>query len=121
PYLQVRRTGDVGVRTYGENLLFSADTHSFFSPPGQSRLWGNLGLGFAKPEGEGFPGVTIVVLASIAIGWAVWRFVRGRRLSAAPAWRSTLIGFAAPALILTIATIAVLLWKGNVAIVAGNS
>ena len=121
PYFEVRRSGEIGVRTYGENLLFSADTHSFFVPPGQSHLWGNLNLGYAKPEGEGFPGVTIVVLAAIAIGWSAWRFVRGRSMRSAPAWRSTLIGFTAPALILTIGVIGLLLFKGNFAIVAGES
>ena len=121
PYFRVRRTGDIGVRTYGENLLFSADTHSFFVPPAQSHVWGNLNLGFPKPEAEGFPGVTIIVLAAIAVGWSLWRFVRGRSVRDAAAWRGMIIGLSATALILTIATIGLLFWKGNFAVVAGDS
>jgi hypothetical protein len=82
PYLEVRRGGDIGVRTFEEIEMFSADTHAFATASTASRLWGERINAFPKGEGEGFPGFTIAILAAIAAGWVI---VRGRR---AAAWRA---------------------------------
>lgn len=64
PYLSVRDAG-VGVRSLGEVTMFSADTHAFATSSGGSWLWGERLRGFVRPEGEGFPGFGILVLATI--------------------------------------------------------
>lgn len=71
PYLDVRKAGDVGVRTAGEIAMFSADTHAFATAPGVSKLWAERMPGLLRPEGEGFPGVVILLLALMGVGWGL--------------------------------------------------
>jgi len=95
PYFDVRKSGDVGVRDAGEIIMFSADTHAFVTPSGWSWLWRDAAWGMPRPEGEGFPGVSIALLALIGVGVGVWRAVREGRQGAtavlAP-WRQIAIG-----------------------------
>ncbi len=86
PYLKLRHTGDVGVRTYAETLDFSADTYSFATAPWASWFWGIHGLrmlAYPKGEGEGFPGLTIAVLAMLGL----WSSVRLARSPRSEPWR----------------------------------
>jgi len=66
PYLSVR-DGDVGVRSLGEISMFSADARAFATASGSSWLWGERLNAFVRPEGEGFPGAAVLVLAGIGI------------------------------------------------------
>lgn len=95
PYLDVRDQGDVGVRDAGEIRMFSADTHALITPPYTSRFWAERLPGLPRPEGQGFPGATILVLAVIGAAAGAARAARSARGSARPAvppWRQALIG-----------------------------
>ena len=81
PYFEVRATAPVGVRTIDDVVSLSADTHAFATAPSVSRLWGSTLTGYAKAEGEGFPGVTILIFAGVGLAWTV------RQRVAAIAWR----------------------------------
>ncbi len=98
PYFEVRKSGDVGVRDAGEIVMFSADTHAFVTPSASSWIWAERLPGLQRPEGDGFPGVTIVLLALIGSGVGLWRAMReGRKraLAALPPWRQALVGMLA--------------------------
>ncbi|MBK9240426.1 MAG: hypothetical protein IPL75_09170 [Acidobacteria bacterium] len=66
PYLSVRDSG-VGVRSLGEISMFSADVHAFATAPGWSWLWGERLDTFLRPEGEAFPGLSVLGLAAVGI------------------------------------------------------
>jgi hypothetical protein len=95
PYFDVRMQGDVGVRSAGEIALFSADTHAFATAAAASWMWSERLAGFAKAEGEGFPGATILLLALLGVGvgfrgaWRRWRRDPGVPL---PPWRQVFVG-----------------------------
>lgn len=98
PYFDVRKSGDVGVRDAGEIAMFSADTHAFVTPSGWSWLWADRLPGVLRPENEGFPGVTIALLALTGVLVGAWRAVRAaeRRTSAVlPPWRQAMVGLLA--------------------------
>jgi hypothetical protein len=95
PYFDVREQGDVGVRAAGEIALFSADTHAFVTPAPASRLWAGRLPGMDRPEGEGFPGLTILLLALIGVVTGVLRSVRrwrGDPGPPVPPWQQVAIG-----------------------------
>ena len=79
PYLEVREGGKIGVRDAGEIAMFSADTHAFATAPGSSRVWGERMTGLLRPEGEGFPGLVIVTLALVGLGWGLRTAIRRAR------------------------------------------
>jgi hypothetical protein len=69
PYLALRQLGSAGVRSWGEIVMFSADTHAFISSAAPMLGRG----GYFKPEGDGFPGSTTLLFAIIALVWGTWR------------------------------------------------
>jgi len=73
PYLELRRSGDVGVRSIEESTQFSADTLAFATAPESSRLLGTRVRAFPRGEGEGFPGFAVLAFAGIGIVWGVRR------------------------------------------------
>ncbi|MDA1305640.1 MAG: hypothetical protein O2917_00075 [Acidobacteria bacterium] len=98
PYFDVRAHTDVGVRTAEEIALFSADTHALVTPSPASWFWAERLPGYQKAEGEGFPGLTIVILA--ALGVAVGLTHRRRQTHDAHRpftrpWRHVLVGMLA--------------------------
>lgn len=97
PYLEVRTQGDVGVRDAGEIQMFSADTHALATAPTATRLWGERLTGLPRPEGEGFPGFTILLLALVGIAAGARAALLAARRSGPPLppWRQALIGAAA--------------------------
>jgi hypothetical protein len=115
PYLDVRKGGDVGVRSFEESMRFSADTHALATASSFSTLWGDEGIGlrvWPKGEGDGFPGVAIVALAAVAVGSAgrrAWRDAGWRRDRRWQRW--TAIALAA-ALATAAATLAVMFVSG---------
>ena len=66
-------------RRLEEILFYSADVTSFLAPPPKVLAWGWF-QSLARPEGELFPGVTIVALIVVAIV-LTWRAVPRERLS----------------------------------------
>jgi hypothetical protein len=73
PYLILRAGGEMGVRSADEVSMFSADVRALGTAAPSLRLWGGTIHAFPKPEGEGFPGFTIALLALVAVAWALWR------------------------------------------------
>lgn len=67
PYLELRRTASVGVRTRAEVEQFSADVRAFGTASEYSWLWGDRMRAYPKGEGEGFPGAAILALAIVAL------------------------------------------------------
>jgi len=95
PYFDVRAHSDVGVRTADEIALFSADTHAFITPSPASWFWAERLPGYQKPEGEGFPGLTIVLLAVLGVAVGLTRRRRPARDGHHPAtrpWQQALVG-----------------------------
>jgi hypothetical protein len=90
PYLEVRSSG-VGVRSMSEIAVYSADSHAFATATATSWLWGQRLAVFPRPEGQTFPGFSILSLALMGI---VGGFLRWRRRPRAPSvpWRHVLIG-----------------------------
>jgi hypothetical protein len=73
PYLDLRRSGDVGVRSYEEAVQFSADTWAFGTAPEYSRVWGERMRAFPKGEGDGFPGLVVFGFAAAGLLWGIRR------------------------------------------------
>jgi hypothetical protein len=76
PYLQVRDTTGVGVRSRAEIAMFSADTHAFATIAPNSRTLAEPLAGFPKPEGEGFVGFTILAFGLVGLGCGITRIIR---------------------------------------------
>lgn len=95
-YLEVRKSDGIGVRDAGEIVMFSADTHAFVTAPGASRLWAERMTGLLRPEGEGFPGMVIVALALVGLGWglstAIGRARKTHPSGPGPPWREFATG-----------------------------
>ncbi len=97
PYFEVREgTSSVGVRDAGEIARYSADVLSLGTAAPHLWLWGDSVAAFPKPEGEGFPGFTIVLLALAAGVFGVqsaWRRHRAETPHILPPWRQVAAGF----------------------------
>ena len=66
PYITLRRTG-FSPRPFEEILHFSADVYGYLTADPNVRAWGGVLRAWPRAENALFPGVTIVVLAAIAI------------------------------------------------------
>jgi hypothetical protein len=66
PYLELRRLG-FSPRSLAETRRFSADVYAYFTADPNLRLWGPILQAWPHAEGLLFPGLTIVVLAVIAV------------------------------------------------------
>jgi hypothetical protein len=71
PYLELRRLG-FGPRVLNEVKGFSADVFSYWTAPGESRMWGTLVRAYPKPEGDLFPTISALILGSAGIARSVW-------------------------------------------------
>ena len=112
PYLEVRRGGDVGVRSFEELIQFSADTHAYATTSSFSRLWGDRVAALPRGEGDGFPGFTILALAGIAGVWAVRRGFRAAGWSADRPWQRAAAVAIATLLAVDIAALLVMFVRG---------
>ena len=84
PYLELRRLG-FGPRALNEVKSFSADVFSYWTAPGDSRLWGSLIRAYPKAEGDLFPTIGALVLAGIGIARSIslaWAHARTRPAAA---------------------------------------
>jgi hypothetical protein len=80
PYLELRRQG-FGPRSLLEVTRFGADVHGFLTASGLLNLWGSIARAWPAAEGELFPGVTLALLAALAVVDAARR---AREEAAAP-------------------------------------
>ena len=90
PYLEVRNTG-VGVRSFGEISMYSADAHAFATAPSRLWLWGERLATFRRAEGQAFPGFAILVLALIGVTGGFLRRPKRER-PPLPPWRQFVVG-----------------------------
>lgn len=84
PYLELRRLG-FPARSYSEVVSYAADVYSYWTSPAESRLWGSAIRAFPKAEGDLFPSITALVLASVALVASVraaWSQSRGEAAAA---------------------------------------
>lgn len=72
PYLELRRLG-FGPRALNEVKAFSADVFSYWTSPGESRLWGTLVRAYPKPEGDLFPTISVLLLAAAGVAASIAR------------------------------------------------
>ena len=75
PYLELRRLG-FGPRSLTEVKSFSADVFSYWTSPGESRLWGQLIRAHPKAEGDLFLSIGALMLGGagaardVSLAWA---------------------------------------------------
>jgi hypothetical protein len=86
PYLDARASGATGARSVEDAAMFAADTHAFATIAPNSRLLAGYLQGYPKPEGEGFPGFTILTFTAIGLGAAGWRTLRRVPWASIPRW-----------------------------------
>ena len=85
PYLELRRLG-FGPRVLNEVKYFSADVFSYWTAPGESRLWGSLIRAYPKAEGDLFPTIAALLLGAVGIAGSVsLAWTQARTRPAAPA------------------------------------
>jgi hypothetical protein len=70
PYLELRRLG-FNPRSLDETRRFSADVYGYLTADPNLHLWGALLQAWPRPEGLLFPGLTVLVLAAVAVGSSV--------------------------------------------------
>lgn len=88
PYLDVRST--YGFQRGREEILsFSANLWALATSSQALTVWGSVMQAMPVPEGEGFLGVTLTLLAVVGSGHALWS-ARGRQPEAEPRWRTWL-------------------------------
>lgn len=88
PYLDVRST--YGFQRGREEILsFSANLWALATSSQALTVWGSVMQAMPVPEGEGFLGVTLTLLAVVGSGHALWS-ARGRQPWAEPRWRTWL-------------------------------
>jgi hypothetical protein len=122
PYLEVReRDGGLSVRSPQEVVMFSADTHAFATAPAATRLLNEVVPGFPGPEGEGFPGFTILGLAAIGTIAAGVRPLRRMRRPTTPGWTRWAFWAGALALGAYLGEALWILWHGSLTLHSGHT
>ena len=67
PYLELRAL-EFPRRPLAEVAAFSADARSYLTAHGSQWMWGRRLRLYPKPEGELFPGVVVILLATAGVG-----------------------------------------------------
>jgi hypothetical protein len=80
PYFDVRHGQDLGVRDAAEVEQYSADLLGFATVSWKSRLLGPVVHAMPRNENQGFPGVTMLAFAAVAVGAAFTRSSSSRSL-----------------------------------------
>ena len=106
PYAHLHATATLAVRSTDEVALFSADTHAFATIAPAARLLGTALVGYLKPEGQGFPGFTILAFAAVSLVAATSRAIRRLPWRSRPLWQVAL--WSALATVTALATITTL-------------
>jgi hypothetical protein len=118
-YFQLREIAELGVRSVDDLVQFSADTYAFATPPRRARILAQWLDGYSKPEGAGFPGITILVLATIGMAWNVRRALVDLRWSALRDWHAVAIVWVGAALSGSTALLAWFFVQGRVNVTLG--
>jgi hypothetical protein len=91
PYLKVRSVAGMGVRDLSEVASYSADTWAMATASENLTFWGPRLQTFQRAEGNGFPGLTILVIGLIGLAVVIGRAIVHARRSAPPrgfSWRT---------------------------------
>jgi hypothetical protein len=113
PYLELRRSGAVAARSFGEAVMFSADTHAFATAPDSSKLWGGIVAAFPKAEGQAFSGFTILAFAGVGLLWGIRRATKTVPRTSGRPWQQALLGLLGVALTLNVLALVLLFINGN--------
>jgi hypothetical protein len=116
PYFRLRDISPVGVRSAEEISTYSADVHAFVTPPSVSRFWAGRLPADAGAEGEGFPGLTILVFAAIGVATGIVRTIRQIRWRDVPVELRVLLAASAIVFLLAGATVLALFAGGPVSL-----
>ena len=116
PYLSVRTRGDVGVRSYEEALLYSADVYAFGTAAAVSALWGGIVRAFPRGEGELFPGFTILAFALVALVAGAAHALRRMRVTDDAVPRRWALAATAGALAISVGALLWMLLEGSLPI-----
>jgi hypothetical protein len=114
PYLELRRLG-FGPRVLNEVKSFSADVFSYWTSPGQSRLWGGLIRAYPKAEGDLFPTVSALLLGAAGVAASVspaWTHARSRPAASLRALMPIVWVLAAAAAVYTLFVVLILTGNG---------
>lgn len=115
PYVKVRTVAGMGVRDPAEVAAFSADTWALATASENLTFWGPRLQTFVRPEGNGFPGLTILALGLIGAWVVMFRAAAHARRTApgrAPLWLKVAGALVAIAAVSIVATWGVLLFRG---------
>lgn len=117
PYLDVRST--YGFQRGREEILsFSANLWALATSSQALTVWGSVMQAMPAPEGEGFLGLTLALLALVGGGSAVLNS-RPPRPDIEPVWRTLLAGVALLWVVATVALLIGTLAQGRVVFTAG--
>lgn len=90
PYMKVRDVAGMGVREAKEIATFSADTWALATASENLTFWGPRLQTFPRPEGDGFPGFTILLLGLAGIAVVAGKAAAHARATSpgpSPSWR----------------------------------
>jgi hypothetical protein len=113
PYVALRSTTDLGVRSLDETTMYAADTHAFGTIAPSARLLKVALSGYPKAEGEGFPGFTILAFAAVALTSGVWRVLKRMPWTLMAAWQLALWWAVATTLALALAGVIAVFVNGR--------
>ncbi len=121
PYLELQRSGVAGSRSLDETAMFAADTHAFATIAPGARLLGPHLTGYPKPEGEGFPGFTILAFAVVALVAAARRSLTRSAWASLPSWHLAIWSAAAAVFAISLAGTLVIFVNGRLVLHAASS
>ncbi|MFI5179322.1 MAG: hypothetical protein ACHQO8_12190 [Vicinamibacterales bacterium] len=116
PYVALRSTTPVGVRSLEETTMYAADTHAFGTIAPNARLLGPVLTGYQKAEGQGFAGFTILAFAAVALAAGVWRAFRRMPWTTMATWLLALWWAAATTVVLSSAGVVSIFANGRLTI-----
>jgi hypothetical protein len=113
PYLEARASGATGARSIEDAAVFAADTHAFVTIAPSARLLGTHLQGYPKPEGEGFPGYTILAFTAIGLGAAGWRTLRRIPWASVPRWMLALWSALLTTFVISVSAVVIMFADGR--------
>ncbi len=121
PYAALKSTGAIGPRSLDDAAMFAADTHAFATIAPNARLLASTLTGYPKPEGEGFPGFTIV--AFVAAGLTIAAFQTARRIhwASMPLWQLVLWTALAAKFVFSVVVVLVVFVDGRLTLSGASS
>ncbi|HUL74197.1 MAG TPA: hypothetical protein VLT86_13905 [Vicinamibacterales bacterium] len=121
PYLALRATTPIGVRSLDDTIVYAADTHALGTIAPSARLEGTLLSGYPKAEGEAFPGFTILGFAAIALVARLRRALRRVPWRTMATWQLALWWAGAATSAFSIAGVVTIFVRGRLTLTTSGS